>query len=129
MSEDIQGYFGKVIHSYSRREAINDGILADVSKLAAEAGFKYHTAISTGVFNLVDEAVQKGGKDYEGVLWDIFTMLRHAIKAGQGGQRTDFKVLIWSKYVNKDKLFDMYAVVGPGDTAEPVITIMLPTED
>lgn len=121
--------FGEVISRYTRAEAIEDGVLFDISTLAKEAGFKYPVAISTGIYNLIEEAVNKGGKDFQGVVLDIVTMLKLAIKKNYSGSRCDFKVRIWSKYTGKDKLTDMYSICGPGDTAEPVITIMLPGED
>lgn len=118
-----------IICQYTRKEAIEDGVLADISELAKDAGFKYPVAISTGIISLIEDAVNKGGKDWNGVVWDILTMLLYYIKRSSGGARTDFDVLIWSKYTGKDKLMKMYAVCGGGDNFEPVITIMLPNED
>ncbi len=42
--------FGEVISSYSRAQAIEDGVLVDISGLAREAGFRYPVAVSRGVF-------------------------------------------------------------------------------
>lgn len=118
-----------IISRYTRAQAIEDGVLADISSLAKEAGFKYPVAISTGIVSIIEDAVNKGGKDWNGVVWDILTMLLYYIKRGQGGNRTDFNVLIWSKFTRKDQLVKMYAICGGGDDGEPVITVMLPTED
>lgn len=126
----ITDIFGEVISSYSRKQAIEDGVLVDITELAKEAGFKYPVCITTGVYELTQDAVNKGGKDYLGVLWDILTMLMCNIKSQkESGARIDFTVRIWSKYTGKDALVKMYSTCGPGDNAEPVLTILLPTED
>jgi hypothetical protein len=41
MSEEME-----VISSYSRAQAIADGVLIDVSKMAKEAGFKWATVVT-----------------------------------------------------------------------------------
>ena len=37
------------LHSYSRRQAFDDGVLFDVSAVASEYGFKIHTAVTAGL--------------------------------------------------------------------------------
>ena len=56
--------FGEVIYSYTRAQAIEDGVLADASKMAREAGFRIPVAISTGVLGYVTptEAQKKNGR-------------------------------------------------------------------
>jgi hypothetical protein len=39
-----------VIHSYSRAEAIRDGVLIDVTAVAREAGFRYPVALTAAVW-------------------------------------------------------------------------------
>ncbi|MDE2205458.1 MAG: hypothetical protein KGK12_02325, partial [Armatimonadetes bacterium] len=39
-----------VIYSYTRREALEDGVLIDVSKMAAEAGFRYPVALTAALW-------------------------------------------------------------------------------
>ena len=41
-----------LIHSYTRAEAIADGVLIDVSATAREAGFKYPVALTAAVSGL-----------------------------------------------------------------------------
>src|SRR6185437_8267129 len=43
--------FGEVIYSYTRAQAIADGVLVDVSETAKEAGFKYPVALTRMVFD------------------------------------------------------------------------------
>jgi hypothetical protein len=123
--------FGNVIHSYSRAEAIADGELVDVSKQAQEAGITFPTAVTRRVWaELItpDPRSVPMGQSIEGRLWDTVWMLKCAIRLGNGGRIVRYQVI----YVLKEKqrrTITLKAVCGPGDTPEPVITIMFPDED
>jgi hypothetical protein len=123
--------YSNVIFSYTRAEAIADGVLVDVSKTAREAGLKFPVALTSGVWAecvAVPEGVE--GQDEEGRLWDVLNMLCWAIRRGKGGDRVDFAVHVRKDNAEKTPpLVRLYAVCGPGDDAEPVITVMLPHED
>ncbi|WP_435010199.1 DUF6573 family protein [Tundrisphaera lichenicola] len=120
-----------VIFSYTRAEAIADGVLVDVSKMAKEAGLKYPVALTSGVWAecvAVPEGVE--GQDEDGRLWDVLFMLTWFIRRGNGGDRVDFGVHVRKDNAEKiPPLVKLYALCGPGDDGEPVITIMLPHED
>lgn len=103
------------ISKYTRADAIEDGVLIDVSPLAKEAGFKFPVGITTGINALTD------GKDFKGIVWDILNVLRY--KAKGGGERINFVVRVGHKDVY------MVALCHGGDNLEPVITISLPGED
>lgn len=132
----MQGLFDadNIIDRYTRAEAIADGVLTDVSKLAKEAGFNIPVALSTGVITKVNEAV-KAGLDYEGVIWDIFSVLKYYIKTGagkpdnHGGKRIDFFVYVFNPKRGRNVKVPMYYLSNRGDHMEPVITILLPDED
>ena len=40
-----------LIISYTRKQAIADGILIDITETAIEAGFKFHVAVTHAVWN------------------------------------------------------------------------------
>ena len=40
----------ELIYSYSRKQAIEDGVLVDVSEMAKEAGFKFPVAMTNTVW-------------------------------------------------------------------------------
>lgn len=124
-----------VIIAYTRADAIEDGVLVDVSHVAKDAGFKFHTVLTIGAW---EECVAwRGGpeQDEKGRLWDLLNVARNAMRAAKPGQdRANFKVSVLKPVANGDKYgiahdVDLYAHIGPGDTAEPVITIMLIGED
>lgn len=120
-----------LIHRYSRAEAIADGVLVDVSSVAREAGIRYPTALTRAVWEQYVK-IPPGVvcQDEAGRLWDICWMLRCAI-----GRDVGKTVLTFALHVRQDNkertppLVRLKAMCGPGDNAEPVITIMMPGED
>jgi hypothetical protein len=118
----------EVIYAYTRAQAIEDGVLIDVGDMAKEAGFKMPIALTAAVWAGYVRVPEKAeGQDEKGPLWDILNMLRFAIRKGGNDSLLRFTV-----YVNNDcrpKPVELKAVCGPGDDAEPVITIMEPHED
>lgn len=125
--------FGDIISSYSRKQALEDGFLVDVSATAREAGIKFPVAMTRTVWDgyvKVPDGIM--AQDEMGRLWDIVYMLRVAIKRSGDGE-----VINYSLYVrnhNRERLdrrdeVQLKAICGPGDDPQPVITIMLPDED
>lgn len=127
----------EIISIYTRAQAIEDGVLVDVSKVANEAGFKWPVAVTRALWDQYitpDDRSRKFGQSEEGRLWDVLWMLFCAIKHAK--QRDDFQgsTTIFYKlfFIMKEKQrrsVTLKSVCGPGDDAEPVITIMLPDED
>lgn len=122
-----------VIDTYSRAEAIADGVLIDVTKTAQEAGFKYPIAITSAVYNtyiVPSKALEKLGQSIQGRLWDVLNILLFRIRLGKGGNQVNFSVLFqMDDYPKKPKLIALKSICHGGDNAEPVITISLPNED
>ena len=121
-----------LIFSYTRAQAIADGVLKDVSELAKEAGFRFPVAVTAGVWAQC-VAVPHGvdGQDETGRLWDILNMLRFSIGAlKKDRNRVDFALHVRNDNREGDPpLVRLYALCGPGDNAEPVVTVLLPHED
>lgn len=121
------------IYSYSRKQAIEDGILIDVSR---EAGFTIPVAVTDIVW---DEYIQWSNKDTEqqtyqdtnGRLWDVLSMLRFAIRKLPNNQSIDYMLAVVRRdgKSKKAKTVQLKAVISAGDDGSPVITIMLPNED
>lgn len=117
-----------LIHVYSRKQAIADAVLVDVTPIAKEAGIRYPTALTRAVWdNFVRVPQGIIGQDEQGRLWDIVWLLRHAAKSSQG-DTVNFDV-----YVRNDnevaKKHMLKAICGPDDDGNPCITLLLPTED
>jgi hypothetical protein len=122
----------EVISSYTRAQAIEDGVLVDVSEMAKEVGIKYPVALTATVYGKYVE-VPEGviAQDEAGRLWDILWMFRYAAGRSQG-DTVHFQLYVRNhnrERLPRQDLVTLKAVCGPGDKGEPVITIMLPNED
>ena len=120
-----------LIYSYSRAQAIEDGVLIDVTTQAKEAGFKFHTVVTDNLFYsyITPQAGLEGeGQSSSGRLHDLFMVLRTAIL---GKSATDYLELdvLFLMAPGRHERVRIIAVVGPGDHGEPVMTIMLPGDD
>jgi hypothetical protein len=119
-----------LIHSYSRADAIRDGVLIDVSETAKEAGFKFPVALTAAVWaRCVEVPPGVVCQDEAGRLWDVLTMLRLAIR-GSDGDEVRFAVHVRDD--NRERtppLVRLKALCGPGDQGEPVIAVLMPDED
>lgn len=127
----------EVISSYTRAQAIEDGVLVDLNqgelgKLTQEAGFKFPLACTMEVFVGCIEltpAAKLAGCDIKGRLWDILQVLRMHIRRLPGNvDRIEFKLAVVNETVQPTTV-DLVAVCGPGDDLEPTITIMYPWQD
>lgn len=121
-----------VIYSYTRAQAIEDGVLVDVSGLAKEAGFKIPVALTTAVWETcvrIPEGVTC--QDETGHLWDVLNVLLFSIRGSRANRNAnDVKFAVSVRNSNEgNEDVRLKALCGPGDNAEPVITIMLPNED
>jgi hypothetical protein len=118
-----------LIFSYSRKQAIEDGVLIDVTDTAKEAGFKWPVAVTSTVWNqyiIPHEDIVSAGQSKEGRLWDVLNVLRIASK--KNGTEVFFNSTFFMEN-DRHEVVRLKAVSGPGDEGEPVITIMLPEED
>ena len=120
--------FGPVIYSYSRAQAIEDGVLVDVTERAKEAGFKWPFAMTAEVWQLIEQIPPNySHEDIEGRLWDVLMVARYRIaKAGKGEDSVFFEPILHHNGGDKVKL---KLQVGPGDDSNPVLTLMLPWQD
>ena len=125
-----------IIYAYTRAQAIEDGVLVDVSKTAKETGFVYPVAITSAAWadcvEWSDEDTKRQvPQDEFGRLWDVLWMAKIAVKQGNGGTQLLYPLhrVPRGGKAQKPRLIHLKLVCRPGDTPEPVITIMLPDED
>lgn len=116
-----------LIHSYSRKDALRDGVLVDATALARELGFRYGVALTRAAWDRC-VAVPEGvvAQDEAGRLWDVLHMLAAAIRRGAEGTEVPFRVHVRnSNRGGVPPVVPLVAVCGPGDEGEPVVTVML----
>ena len=127
----MESLFGDVIYSYTRKQAIADGVLIDLSANYPDetAIYKYPVACTAAVWEIIDRACKNKRilNNYKGVVWDVLYMSQQYIISKPTLSIAVFCVNIIG--AGRKKLYRMKAVVGPGDKTEPVVTIMLLEED
>lgn len=134
--QTLEDVFGPVIYTYTRAQAMEDGVLVDVTTMAKEAGIKFPVAVTQRLHDdlITPTAIeQKHGQDHDGRLWDVLWMFRCAARS-ISGDRMLYPVIFAREIPGRDdrlkqETVKLKAVIGPGDTPDPVITIMLPDED
>ena len=131
-TENNDSPFGPVIYSYTRAQAVADGVQVEVTKTAQEAGIKFPMFLTRAVFDKY-VAVPEGvtAQDEAGRLWDVIWMARFAIlRARPGVDRIPVAL-----YVRNDnraaRLVKLIATCGALDIddPQPAITLMMPDED
>ncbi|MER5352532.1 DUF6573 family protein [Kitasatospora sp. NPDC002551] len=123
---------GGPIATYSRAEAIADGVLVQVPEVAWRvARFRWPVALTADVHG---RCVAWGGDpEMEGRrLAELLGMAHAAIRrsGNQGGRSVSFAFV----YMEMDNPADdqevwLTVAAGPGDDGEPVMTVMFPHED
>lgn len=128
--------FGEPIHTYTREQAIGDGMLVDVSETAKEAGFTIPVAMTRAAWlDCVEwsdtDSKRQTHQDEAGRLWDVLSMALHAARRGGGRQSLQFQFYRVPRggRGTRPRLVELVAHIGAGDLGEPVITLLLPGED
>lgn len=120
-----ENLFGEAIFSYSRKQAIEDGVLVDLSEVdSIKQHWKHPFACTSTVWAIIEAALKNPDQDVSGICQDLSTMAKLAARnAAHQTEQVKFSVMI------AGRTFQMKLHIGPGDTAAPVLTLMLPCED
>lgn len=127
--------FGEVIYTYTRAQAIEDGVLVDVTETAKEAGIKYPTVVTEALWNGYiepKERLKDMGQSVQGRLWDVLFLFAFAARGSPKGCNELFynvNFLMDGGESCKHETVKIKAVCGPGDDGSPCITLMLENED
>jgi hypothetical protein len=147
----------EVISTYSRAQAIEDGVLVDCgqppfNELNRRAGIKVHVAMTVEVFHSYVHPVggcfpvkttQQGdcwelpqqsshlppGQTITGRYWDIVWMLRLAMRHQLEESCVFFDVHVVPNSGGNPETAKLKCVVGPDDEGDVCLTIMLPDQD
>jgi hypothetical protein len=127
--------FGEAISTYTRAQAIEDGVLVDVTETAEEAGFRFPVAMTRAAWEDCvswneDDNKRQTYQDEQGRLWDVLWMASVAARRNSGSEVRFqlYRVPRGGRGV-RPRLVTLQMLCGPGDEGEPVITIGLPGED
>ena len=123
----------EVISAYSRAQALEDGVLVDVTTMAAQAGIRFPTALSQEVharYVVVPRGVQ--AQDDTGRCWDIVWMLRLRLRGRPVSELLEgpayFTVLVRNDNQRAAPVRLAAHCTLEGEGGAPVLTVMLPSE-
>ena len=119
----------------TRSQAIADGVLFDVSGMAAEADLKFPTAVSAAVWRKCIDlpANYRGAQDGNGRLWDVLNCASGAAQANKpDSDIVEFRVVV--RAIDADgndggltrKLLWLHR--GLDDDGKPALTVMFPSD-
>ena len=131
-----ESYFGEVISTYTRAQALEDGVLVDAGLMANEVGFKLQVALTSAVWSdcvawTDDDSRKMPFQDQSGRLYDVLFMAAFAIRtSAESGDRLLYELYRVPRdgYSTEAKPVTLKLIIGPGDQGEPVLTILLPEE-
>lgn len=128
----LQDVFGEPIFCYSRQQAIEDGVLVDLTEWAGPqgmmGGFTVPVAVTASIWNEIEDIPDSlPWQDTRGRAHDVLYMARIAAARAKDTDRTLFQVLLDTTEGAAEKTYLL--VIGPGDEGEPVVTIMQTWED
>jgi len=133
----LEDLFGPVIYSYTRAQAIADGVLVDVSEMAWEAGFKFPVALSRAAWEDCvawsdEDSARQIHQDQSGRLWDVLWMAWVKVRVSpKAGSVINYALLRIPRdgVATEAVKGELKIILSNGDDGEPVLTIMLPNED
>jgi len=116
MSDPI---IGEVISAYTRAEAIEDGVLIDVSDTPAGELFRFPVAFTAALTANLRKGRGKNLETFYARAWDVGYMMTLAAKC-QSGPDVYFGVRVGNRNLR------LRGNCGPGDGGEPVVTVGFP---
>jgi len=118
------------IAAYTRAQAIEDGVLVDVSETARAIELTLPVAVTAAVWSFI-EMLALFRDDMNARLLEMLSMAQWLVSVTPGDVETLYFTTCFTAHlphkIEKHALFKM--VIEPGEHRELVITIMLPDED
>ncbi len=105
--------FGPAISTYTRAQAIEDGVLVDITEQARQQRFVFPMAMTIALW---ESCEAESAENLRQILAQLHLEIK---KAAPGCDQLKFLTLG----------FTIKCVVGPGDDPRPVMTLMLQDED
>ena len=120
-----------IISTYTRADALADGVLIDITPTAQTYGFKLPFAISDALYHgymMPPEGLLGQGQSLEGRMHDLLTLAMVAARGCRDGNRIELEALFLMRPGQLEKVRCVLHV-GPGDEGEAVLTLMLPEDE
>lgn len=119
-----------IIFSYTRAQAIEDGVLIDVTTEAKAYGVKLPFVIGDNLFNRYvtpPPGLEGEGQCLKGRLHDLLTLAAISARKGPRQDQVEFEVLFLMQPGKHEKVRCVLHV-GPDEQGEPVLTLCLPED-
>jgi len=135
-NSDPSDLLGAVNHRYTRAQALTDGVLVEVSKVAQEVGFRVPVAMTAAAWAKAvqwtdEDSRRQTVQDESGRLWDVVWMAIITARRVKDAQRVPFQLHAVPRggKATRPRPMTLHLHIGPGDEGEPVITILDSNED
>ena len=115
----------EIISQYTRKDALDDGVLVDVTAMARAVGFQWPVAVTAAVWSCIQDIPEQRGQDPTGRLWNLLVTASQAARSHTVSE-CRFQVKMPQSHTN---WLHVKLLAHAGDHGEPVITIMEPNED
>lgn len=124
---------GEPIHTYSRAQALEDGLLVDAGPSAREEGFKVPVALTLAAWEAAVAWRQPGGLQETRRLVEVLKLARTraswALVRREDMSSLLFQVKVVPTGALRPRCLALKLSLGAGDDGESVVTISLPGED
>ncbi len=124
-----------VAFTYTRKQALENGVLIDITDIAKEIGFISCVAVTSTVWHgyiVSAKEIEYFGQSVKGRVWDVISRLYFQILCSEPTDVVHFQTVFMmpdERHIFKCETVGLKAVVRAGDNVEPVLTIMLPEDD
>ncbi len=139
VQQPIKDFFGPAQSTYTRENALSDGVLVDVSDIAIDAGIRIPIAITSEAWShyvqWTSDDADKQDRTYQnetGRLWNIFKVLKFALM----GKSTRSPAFLFEiACVARDgqsylaEAMDVKCILGQDENGKACITLMMPGQD
>ncbi len=120
-----ENFFGKPIYTYTRAQAIADGVLIDLSEVpSVKIDWKVPLACTSTVWAIIEKASKVESKDISKVCSEIALLARLQFAF----HPDDVAGVIFHFNVGLE-MHMLKLLISGGDKGEPVLTLMLEHED
>ena len=120
-----------LVHSYTRQQAISDGVLIDLtSAFPSETRmYRWNVCCTDSVWSLIECAAECDSTEVAVYVWDVCYMSHLAIAALRDSGHPELYFKVCLPLGTPEKKLKMVSGPVGFDDPSPCLTIMLPSED
>jgi hypothetical protein len=121
----------QLIHSYTRKQALEDGILIDVTDIGLFAGFKVPVAITALVHGITSiHEIPGDGRPLRWFLHKLLLIAQLHASYERNRNSREFNYDVPFMDENQERQIEHFkCVLGPDDDGFPCVTVMMTWED